>query len=76
MSQKAQCPWQTLFAWSEGPYYGYVRDMDSAVKIIHMFSYTTGTSYIVTRASKHFGNFDILGECLERAYVTSVLNRC
>ncbi|KAI0222606.1 hypothetical protein LSAT2_026143, partial [Lamellibrachia satsuma] len=60
MSQKASSPWQTLFAWSEGPYCGYVRDMDNVIKIIHLFSYTTGTSYIVTRASKHFGHFDIL----------------
>ena len=57
-----QVPWEKLFIWSKDPYYGYVSTLDDALDIIQEFCYDTSTSYTAPRATKGFGEYDILSE--------------
>lgn len=54
--------WESYFSWQSSPFYGRVLDVEDANDLIREFSYSTSTSFVVTRSSRNFGNFSF-GEC-------------
>jgi len=54
-------PWSQLFTWHQADYYGYCDSIDQVDDLVQMFSYSSSTSYVVTRATKNFGHFDLTG---------------
>ena len=53
-----QAPWEKLFIWPKDPYY----TLDDALDVIQEFCYDSATSYTAPRATKGFGEYDILSE--------------
>ena len=55
-------PWCDLFIQHTSPYYGWVKDLETANSVVEEFSLATSTTYAVPRTTKSFGKFSLDGE--------------
>ena len=60
-TEQTDTEWETLFDSSESPFFGYCYTADQATELVQEFSYRTSTSFVVTRSTRDFGMYSILG---------------
>lgn len=60
-TDEEEIPWCDLFVDYKSPYYGWVKDIETADSIVEEFSLATSTAYAVPRCTKSFGQFSLSG---------------
>ena len=61
-SDEEETPWTVFFMESSSPYYGWVKDVETANSLISEFSLYTSTSNAMPRCTRNFGIFSLNGE--------------
>jgi len=64
----ADTQWPGLFASYEDDNYGYCKNIEDCCELVQLFSYETSTSYVVTRTTKKFGEYNLSGIVLDMVH--------